>query len=196
MQSEEPRRALTAATVLGLAIGLMSSTTEALSHGSATETTQPVECRPVSAERTGELPGDSLVSGLLEWIGANSEYDVSASLANPPTVRFCEAGSQLAYEGKAIHFHSRLNGVYDEVAKQICLARPWDASGVRDRGVLLHELVHHVQLDSKSWPCPKATEWEAYKLQELWLLENGVTPDFDWMYIVLDSSCTPRDVHP
>ena len=44
--------------------------------------------------------------------------------------------------------------------------------------------------------CPKATEWEAYKLQEAWLLENGRTPDFNWAYILLDSSCMPRDIHP
>jgi hypothetical protein len=93
-------------------------------------------------------------------------------------------------------FLDRLNGVYDETTKQICLAKLWHASSVKIRGVLLHELIHHVQFESKNWLCPKATEWEAYKMQEAWLLENGMRPKFNWVYILLDSSCSPRDIHP
>ena len=142
------------------------------------------------------LPADALKIALIEWIGANSGYDVSTILANPPEVKFCAHGSTLVYQGKAIHFGDRLNGVYDETTEQICLAKPWNASNTKDRGVLLHELVHHVQFQSKSWACPKSTEWEAYKLQEKWLLENGVEPDFNWMYILMASNCSPRDIHP
>ncbi len=142
------------------------------------------------------LPAAALKIALIEWIGANSDYDVSAILASPPEVKFCEHGTTLVYQGKAIHFGDRLNGVYDETTEQICLAKPWNASSTKDRGVLLHELVHHVQYQSKSWVCAKATEWEAYKLQEAWLLEEGARPGFNWMYILLASSCTPRDVHP
>ncbi len=142
------------------------------------------------------LPSESFKVALLEWIGANSGYDVSAMLASPPKVSFCKHGSTLVYKGKAIHFDDRLNGVYDETTEQICLAEPWDASNIEDAGILLHELVHHVQYQTKAWPCPKATEWEAYKLQEAWLHEMGVKPAFSWMYILMASSCTPRDVHP
>lgn len=152
----------------------------------------------LGSERSADpaLPATSLKSALIEWIGANSGYDVSTILANPPEVKFCAHGSTLVYQGKAIHFGDRLNGVYDETTEQICLAKPWNASNTKDRGVLLHELVHHVQYQSKSWACPKATEWEAYKLQEAWLLEKGARPGFNWMYILLASRCTPRDVHP
>ena len=150
-----------------------------------------------SAQATDpELPADALKIALIEWIGANSDYDVSKILADPPEVKFCAHGSTLVYQGKAIHFGDRLNGVYDETTEQICLAKPWDASNVKHRGVLLHELVHHVQYQSRNWACAKATEWEAYKLQEAWLLENGAQPEFFWMYILMASSCTPRDVHP
>ena len=186
----------TAAVVLALVVLEMVSTIEALGQEQHPEPTQPVEFRLFSAEWAGKLPEESLKIALLKWIGANSEYNASRTLANPPEVKFCEHGSTLVYEGKAIHFDSRLNGVYDETTKQICLAKPWHASSVKDQSVLLHELVHHVQFESKNWPCPKATEWEAYKLQEAWLLENGVRPEFNWLYILLDSSCAPRDVHP
>ncbi len=142
------------------------------------------------------LPAAALETALIQWIGANSDYDVSTILADPPEVKFCAHGATLVYQGKAIHFGDRLNGVYDETTEQICLAKPWNASNTKDQGVLLHELVHHVQYQSKSWACAKATEWEAYKLQEAWLLEQGARPGFNWMYILLASSCTPRDVHP
>ncbi len=152
----------------------------------------------LGSERSSDpaLPAAALKTALIEWIGANSDYDVSAILASPPAVKFCAHGATLVYQGKAIHFGDRLNGVYDETTEQICLASPWSASNTKDRGVLLHELVHHVQYQSKGWACAKATEWEAYKLQEAWLLEQGAQPGFNWMYILLASSCTPRDVHP
>ena len=196
MQWLKRKTSRTAAAVVALvALGTMS-TTEALGSEQLAQLAPPVEFQVMAPEWPGQLPADLLKIALLEWIEANSEYDVSGLLANPPTVRFCEHGSTLVYEGKAIHFDDRLNGVYDEMKKQICLAKPWHSSSTKDRGVLLHELVHHVQYESKSWICPKATEWEAYKLQEVWLLENGMTPDFNWAYILLDSSCMPRDVHP
>jgi hypothetical protein len=152
----------------------------------------------LGSERSTDLalPAEALKIALIEWIGANSDYDVSAIRVRPPAVKFCEHGTTLVYQGKAIHFGDRLNGVYDETTEQICLAKPWNASNTKDRGILLHELVHHVQYQSKSWACAKATEWEAYKLQEAWLLEKGAEPGFNWMYILLASSCTPRDVHP
>ena len=196
MQSFKRNRTRTTAAVLALAALGMMSTTEALGSDQLAQLAPPAEFRFMVPEWPGRLPADSLKITLLEWIGANGEYDVSGLLTNPPTVRFCEHGSTIVYEGKAIHFDDRLNGVYDEMTKQICLAKPWHPNNRKDRGVLLHELVHYVQFESKSWICPKATEWEAYKMQEAWLLENGMTPDFNWVYVLLDSSCTRRDVHP
>ncbi len=151
---------------------------------------------PISAVPRSRLPANSLKVALLEWIGANSGYDVSGEVADPPRVKFCKHGSTLIYEGKAIHFDDRLNGVYDATTRQICLAEPWDARNVKDAGVLLHELAHYVQFRQGRWTCPRKAEWEAYKLQEAWLIENGQEPDFNWLSILLASRCTPRDVHP
>ncbi len=196
MQSVKRKASRTAAALVTLAALGTTSATEVLGSEQLAQIAPPAEVQVMGPEWPGSLPADTLKIALLEWIGANSDYDVSGLLADPPTVRFCAHGSTLVYEGKAIHFDDRLNGVYDEKTKQICLAKPWHPSNTKDRGVLLHELAHHVQFENKSWLCPKATEWEAYKLQEAWLLENGMTPDFNWAYILLDSSCTPRDIHP
>jgi hypothetical protein len=61
--------------------------------------------------------------------------------------------------------------------------------------VLLHELVHAVQFDNRSWDCLGAPEWQAYKMQEAWLAEHGISADFDWLLIYMQSRC-PRDIHP
>ena len=196
MQSVKRRALRTAAALVALAAFGTMSATVALGSEQLVQLAPPAEFQVMGPEWPGRLPTDPLKKTLLDWIAANSEYDTSELLDNPPMVRFCEHGSTLVYEGKAIHFNDRLNGVYDEKTKQICLAKPWHPSNTKDRGVLLHELVHHVQFESKSWLCPKATEWEAYKLQEAWLLENGMMPGFNWVSILLDSSCTPRDIHP
>lgn len=180
-------------TMLALAsFGLALSVNAAVNKGQA-DPASPMQYPIISAGDA--LPDESLKVRLLEWVGEHSDYDVSTMLASPPTARFCQHGSTLIYEGKAIHFEERLKGVYDEQTEQICLAQPWEASHTENVGVLLHELVHHVQFQSKDWWCPQRSEWEAYKLQESWLLEQGVKPEFDWMYILMSSSCAPRDIH-
>ncbi len=71
------------------------------------------------------------------------------------------------------------------------MALPWRDSDVRDVSTLLHD----IQFSSHPWPCQCQAEWEAYKLQEAWLAEQGPSSGFDWPQIFLLSRC-PRDVHP
>ena len=170
--------------------------TDALGSDSYSPGVAPAQETAKRVDGDSRLPSLSLKVAMLKWIGANSEYDVTEIIAKPPTVAFCERGSTLVSEGEAVHFDDRLNGVYDPKTRRICLAEPWNAANVKNAGVLLHELVHHVQFQNRRWLCPKKTEWEAYKLQEAWLIENGATPDFNWLFILLSSSCTPRDFHP
>ena len=137
-----------------------------------------------------------LQAEMLRWIGDHSPYDVSELFDQLPTVTFCDHGATYIYKGKPMHFGDRLAGVYDDVDEQICLAKPWDINNKRDQSVLLHELIHFVQFRSKGWFCPQKTEWEAYKLQEAWMRENGLEPNFNWAFILLESSCGVRDRHP
>jgi hypothetical protein len=55
----------------------------------------------------------------------------------------------------------------------------------------LHELIHDVQLLNRDWDCAGSTEWEAYRLQDQWLQEQGVILPFDWPAIRRLSECPP-----
>ena len=46
------------------------------------------------------------------------------------------------------------------------------------------------------WYCPGAQELSAYRTQQAWLAELGLELDVNWIAVVLESGCTPRDFHP
>lgn len=140
----------------------------------------------------GRLP-DGLVSELLDWIGAATGYDVEGVRANPPAVTFCKAGQAIIYEDVEVIVGEDIFGIYDSRRRQIVLRLPWDAADVRDRGVLLHELVHRVQMANREWDCRKAPELEAYSLQARYLEEHGIASGFDWALIHALSRCQADD---
>ncbi len=71
----------------------------------------------------------------------------------------------------------------------------WDASEPRTVSFLVHELVHHAQLASgRSYACHNAKEWEAYKLQNMWLAEHGLPPAVEEMWIARMADCNLKTV--
>jgi hypothetical protein len=136
----------------------------------------------------------ALIGELDDWLSLEGSY--------PPADRplaglvFAFAGDPVDHEGETVDLMSEMRGLYNAAEAVIYLARPWSAASVRDRSVLLHELVHHRQVAARHWYCPQAMEWDAYRLQEDWLTEHGVDPGFSWIYIHMLSSCTRRDHHP
>ena len=133
-----------------------------------------------------------LVIDLLGWIAASTNYDTSSE---PPEITFSQIGDTIPYDSGTAVISDTLHGAYDPLNSRIILVRPWDVADPRDLSVLLHELVHHVQLTNRSYECPQAPEWEAYKLQAAYLTENGIASEFDWLQIYFLSKC-PRDIHP
>ena len=138
---------------------------------------------------------DGLVNGLLDWIETETDYDVSPVRADPPAVTFCETGQAIPYENAEVLIGEDIYGIYDSLRRQVILRLPWSAEDPRDRGVLLHELVHRVQLANGDWDCLNAPEWEAYTLQARYLEAHGIDPGFDWLHIYSLSRCQ-RDIHP
>lgn len=136
-----------------------------------------------------------LIDGLIDWIGGNSDYDVSLLRTAPPDVFVCDSGDDIDYEGRDLIVDPELRGLYDLVNHRIVLTEPWDPGDPRHLSTLLHELIHAVQWASKDWRCIGEPEWEAHKLQETWLAEQGIDAGFDWLGIYLRSNC-PRDIHP
>ncbi len=50
-----------------------------------------------------------------------------------------------------------------------------DLASVRDQSILLHEIVHHLQISNViSLPCRSAYDAQAYRLQTEWLKEQGI----------------------
>ena len=140
-------------------------------------------------------PAPALMHQLIGWIGQHTDYDVAAAQSDLPAVTFCKTGEVIDYEGRQMIVDRSLNAAYDEIDRRIWLVLPWSPDNARDVSVLLHELVHDVQFRARSWPCPQASEQEAYRLQHDWLAEQGVASGFNWFAIHMRARC-PSDVHP
>ena len=149
---------------------------------------------PVRASEGCPVP-DGMIAELLGWIADNSGYSIRTALENPPDVQTCATGDVIEYEHEAAIIDEGIRALYDFEARLIYLVDPWNPDNPRDRSILLHELIHVVQLDNREWECIGAPEWEAYKLHEAWLNEQGLEADFDWLRIYFVSRC-PRDIHP
>ena len=155
---------------------------------------------PAAAQPPGDCapppqPSQVLVDSRLDWIEAETDYDTAATRGALPAISFCETGTVISYGGDDMLVDAGLRAAYDVSRGHVFLVLPWDADDPYDASVLLHELVHHVQLTTREWDCIGAPEWEAYKLQERYLKKHGIDPGFDWLHIYMMSRC-PRDIHP
>ena len=147
---------------------------------------------PAGATNRPTVPG-RVMAMLENWLDANSEYPRREPL---PSVVFVTPAQAAAMQGDASFTGGAVRGLYDDDVTTIYLSEPWSPDDPRPLSVLLHELVHHRQATARHWYCEAEQEWRAYQLQAAWLEEQGVEPNFYWPLIVLESSCTPRDIHP
>jgi hypothetical protein len=110
---------------------------------------------------------DESMLSLMTWIARTTGQPPPV----PPTVVVHEAAVRPSLSPLAPH---RL-AVYDQDSRTIHMAHDWDGHGEIDRSVLLHALLHHVQPHpAESDRCHHAREAEAYRLQALWLSEQGI----------------------
>ena len=58
----------------------------------------------------------------------------------------------------------------------------WDQYNIVDRSFLLHELVHHRQIES-NYKCRQEKEKEAYELQFKYLIENAINNPQEVLHI-------------
>lgn len=144
-----------------------------------------------SPENCDERPAvpDKLISDLTAWIAMHTMYDVSELHHAPPEISFCSVGDWIDYEEGGLRVEPELRAAYDHPSNTVHLVLPWSADNPYDRSVLLHELVHDVQLANREWPCVGAPELEAYMLQAEYLGAYGIDPGFDWRSIFLLSLC-------
>lgn len=132
---------------------------------------------------------------LVGWIGEHSSYDVSTALDELPVVRFCTSDETIPIADDLTIVEPGDAGVFDIEGRVIWLMAPWNPDNLKDVGVLLHELVHDIQFLNRSFRCPQAAEPEAYRLQELWLAEHGISFQVDPFFLFMTALCPP-DIHP
>jgi hypothetical protein len=110
---------------------------------------------------------DELMTSLTIWIARTTERPPVA----PPTVVLRPLTVRPSLSPLAPH---RL-AIYDEDTQTVDLARDWDEHDPIDQSVLLHALLHHTQPGSAETDCcHHAREAEAYRLQALWLSQQGI----------------------
>ncbi|MGM0742689.1 MAG: DUF6647 family protein [Pseudomonadota bacterium] len=136
----------------------------------------------------------ALIHHLEEWLDRNTELPRASNTPNVRQIGLVNA----AHLHAPIHSsqQSTTRGLYDPHEATIYLVRPWDRRNPFDVAVLLHELVHHRQREHGHWYCPGAQELPAYRIQDKWLAELGLEADINWIAVVLEAGCTPRDIHP
>lgn len=137
---------------------------------------------PVKAE-TGVIPS-SFVIPLMQWVAVR----MSVPVTDLPIV----------YVSR-----ERMREKIGDPQRQSAMARAlyvpgevvidsefWDPQDTRTVSFLVHELVHHAQLVSgRPYACHNAKEWEAYKLQNMWLAEHGLPPAVQEKWIAHMADC-------
>ena len=74
--------------------------------------------------------------------------------------------------------------LYDRALHVLYLSDRLTLDAVLDRSILLHELVHHLQVfNDIEFECREEAEAQAYELQVQWLSENGVKDPYALMGI-------------
>ncbi|MAM61145.1 DUF6647 family protein [Maritimibacter sp. UBA3975] len=154
---------------------------------------------PVSAEDVhpaaltrSDVVGAPLVGMLEDWLDTHVPWPRRGSAPRVELIMPRDANLIGGLPGRG---HGDTRGLYDGETGTIYLVQPWSAEDPQDMAVLLHELVHHRQAPHHFY-CPAAQEEGAYRAQEAWLANLGLTADINWTAVILEAGCTPRDIHP
>ena len=110
---------------------------------------------------------DELLASLTTWIAGVTALPIRT----PPDVVIGARRRRPALSPLAPH----LLALYDADSGTVHLARDWDETDPIDQSVLLHALLHHIQATAvPPEPCHARREAEAYRLQALWLSQQGI----------------------
>jgi hypothetical protein len=130
---------------------------------------------------------DRLIAELIDWIDANSKYKISA--LPPARIQFCKSDVTFALDDAGIIVDPGLQSAYDPATQTIYMTAPWSPINPEMSSIILHNLVHHAQTQLAEWPCLRATQFEAFWLQDRWINHQGYRTGFDWTQILVDSHC-------
>ncbi len=133
-----------------------------------------------------------LIVALLTWIAA----ETGLVMPPAPSIEWVskEQISEQAF-GRGWRAHDDVRALYNGNAATVYLLKDWNGADLRNRSVLLHELVHHVQFfHHLPYECAARRERQAYDLTVKWLRSEGITDpytvmDTDEYTIVAMSDC-------
>jgi hypothetical protein len=127
------------------------------------------EHRPIIDGKNGEAAKEA--DALMAWIVQQTHW----TLRERPPIQFIPSTEiQKLLAGKE-SIDLKMEAFYSEKDHGIYLSDSWQPDDLRDRSILLHELVHHLQyLNHVKDLCPSEFEFQAFKLQVDWLREKGV----------------------
>lgn len=135
--------------------------------------------RRAAGPSLGFFAMDALVLAMMTWIASASGMPMPEQA---PEVRHVSPYrlASLAKPGGSAHpaydpvETTGFLALYHAETGTVLLRDDWRIDDLRDRSILLHELVHHVQAHAdRSYPCHGAKEREAYGLQAEWLEARG-----------------------
>jgi hypothetical protein len=116
----------------------------------------------------------------IAWIVEKTGWTVREA----PPIRFIPYAElvKIFSGGKSTDYH--VEALYSETDHTIYLPDSWRPDNLRDRSVLLHELVHHLQyLNNVRATCPTEYEFQSIELQVTWLREQGADDPLDLLGI-------------
>jgi hypothetical protein len=147
---------------------------------------------------------DESLLAIAAWLSQNFELPRSTEL---PRIKFATPGqiNQLRYRGLMPNpisgtpatqngYLREVVAIYDDSTRTIYLPLGWTGATARERSVLVHELVHHLQNRAGlKYACGGAREIPAYLAQRQWLdihdLDLEKEFDVDMFTIVALSAC-------
>ena len=142
---------------------------------------------------------EALLLTLLIFIQDESDYDVAEFLTHDrplPTVVLDDPKAIKLMAG--VHASLDVQAMYEREANRIWL--PWtiDADTPKGKSLIVHELVHMLQheVPNKEFECLKAREFEAYEIQEAYLLEKTGESNVQWLDVIAFSMCPPPFAPP
>jgi hypothetical protein len=134
----------------------------------------PCESPIIDSKPSVEAPRQAPV--LIAWIAAQVHWVV---LETPPIRLISSEEMQKIFTAEEPTGFN-IGAFYSEKDHTVYLPDSWHPNDLRDRSILLHELVHHLQyLNRVKATCASELEWQALHLQVDWLGEQGVQEPFE-----------------
>jgi hypothetical protein len=139
------------------------------------ETTVRPTSTGTGARAEGCAAMESFVLGLMVWISSVSGLPLPEDVPEIRRIDPARMATLAVGPGAADpEAESGYLALYHADSRTVLLRHDWDMRDLRDRSILVHELVHHLQAEAgRDYLCKGEMEREAYEIQAVWLEARG-----------------------